>query len=62
MNDTERATLQSTYSGLTFTYNQTVNGITIESGHVAVKYNGVTNIVEDTVSAVESFCNDVDGG
>ena len=60
MNDTERSTLQSTYSGLTFYYDEAPNGLPIQSGHVSVRYKGVGNIVEDTFAAVESFCNDVD--
>ena len=62
MNDTEKSTLQSTYSGLTFNYDKTPNGMNILNGHVAVLYKGVGNIVEDSFTAVETFCNEVDGG
>tara|TARA_Y100001937_G_scaffold74471_2_gene101321 strand:+ start:219 stop:410 length:192 start_codon:yes stop_codon:yes gene_type:complete len=61
ISDTEKTNLQNTYSGIELKYGE-VNGFIIESGDVYVKYNNVENIVKDTFSAVESFCNDVNGG
>jgi len=61
ISQSEKTTLENTYTGIQLKYGE-VNGIVVESGDVWVRYNNVTNIVSDTFSAVESFCNDVNGG
>jgi hypothetical protein len=60
ISQSEKTTLENTYTGIQLKYGE-VNGIVVESGDVWVRYNNVTNIVNDTFSAVQSFCNDVNG-
>ena len=60
ISQSEKTNLENTYTGIELKYGE-VDGFTVLSGDVWVRYNGVTNIVNDTFSAVESFCNDVNG-
>jgi hypothetical protein len=61
ISQSEKTNLENTYTGIELKYG-VVDGMTILSGDVWVKYNGTENVVKDTFSAVESFCNDVNGG
>jgi|VirMetMinimDraft_7_1064189.scaffolds.fasta_scaffold41758_2 hypothetical protein len=62
MNETEKTNILNAFTGLELKYGKAKNGMEIVEGAVGVYYNGVGNIVEDSYSAVETFCNEVDGG
>jgi predicted nucleic acid-binding Zn ribbon protein len=62
MNETEKTNIVNAFPGLELNYGTAKNGMEIVEGAVGVYYKGVGYICTDSYSAVETFCNEVDGG